>query len=237
MELKDTRPTLVMACATVMEEMLPLIPASMDHKVFDFGLHTKPEHLRRVLQAEIDSINGRFGTIILGYGLCSQALVGLRANGCQLVAPRVDDCIALFLGSRTAYSTQFNQEPGTYFLTKGWIEVGDTPFSDFDRNLKKYGPEKAAYIYQVMMGRYKRLAFINTGRSDLEKYRKITQQIAERFELNYEDLDGSDLLVRKLLLGPWDDEIIVIEPGNTFTLEQFIPAIRADSGKKNQSAG
>jgi hypothetical protein len=54
------------------------------------------------------------------------AVIGLRANGCTLVVPRVDDCISIFLGSHGAYKQQAGAEPGTYYLTKGWIEVGDT---------------------------------------------------------------------------------------------------------------
>jgi len=53
--------------------------------------------------------------------------------------PRVDDCIAIFLGSRAAYADQCHQEPGTYYLTKGWIEVGDTPFAEHERLVERYG--------------------------------------------------------------------------------------------------
>jgi len=52
----DYTRTLVMACATVIEEMLPLLPPGMQHQVFDFGLHVNPERLRRTLQAAIDAV-------------------------------------------------------------------------------------------------------------------------------------------------------------------------------------
>jgi hypothetical protein len=104
--------TLVMACATVIEEMLPLLPPGMQHQVFDFGLHVNPNKLRSILQEAIDAISGRYETIILGYGMCSQAIIGVKANGCRLVAPRVDDCIAIFLGSSGAYQRQCQAEPG-----------------------------------------------------------------------------------------------------------------------------
>ena len=115
----------VLACATVMEEMLPLLPAGMSSQVLDFGLHINPPNLKHVLQEAIDAAEA--DTVILGYGFCSMAVVGLRANGCTLVVPRVDDCIAIFLGSAQAYKQQSRAEPGTYYLTKGWIEVADTP--------------------------------------------------------------------------------------------------------------
>jgi len=211
-----------MACATVIEEMLPLLPTGMQHRVFDFGLHINAQRLRQTLQEAIDAVSGQFDTIILGYGLCSQALIGIKANSCRLVAPRVDDCIAIFLGSRSAYSLQCRAEPGTYYLTKGWIEVGDTPFSDYERTVQRYGKERAEYIYKILMGNYTRLALINTGQYDLENFRDYARRTAEQFSLRYEEIEGSDSMIRKLLNGPWDDEIVVIEPGEIFRLDQFL---------------
>jgi hypothetical protein len=89
----------VIACATVIEEMMPHLPPDVQYEVLDFGLHVNPEALRSSLQQAIDTASETAETIILGYGLCSQAVVGLRANDCTLVVPKVDDCIAIFLGS------------------------------------------------------------------------------------------------------------------------------------------
>jgi hypothetical protein len=217
----DNSRTLVMACATVIEEMLPFLPEGMDHQVFDFGLHVYPDKLRSTLQAAIDAVSGQYDTIILGYGMCSQAVIGIKANGCRLVCPRVDDCIAIFLGSRKAYTTQSRAEPGTYYLTKGWIEVGDTPFSEYAHAVERYGKERAERIFKVMLRNYKRLALINTGQYELEKYREYARHTAERFGLRYEEIEGSDALVKKTLFGPWDDDFVLLEPGETFTLQQF----------------
>ena len=217
----DNSRTLVMACATVIEEMLPLLPEGMDHQVFDFGLHVNPDKLRNTLQAAIDAVSGQYDIIILGYGMCSQAVIGIKANGCLLVCPRVDDCIAIFLGSRKAYNTQCRAEPGTYYLTKGWIEVGDTPFSEYEHAVERYGKERAERIFKLMLRNYKRLALINTGQYGLEKYREYARHTAERFGLRYEEIEGSDALVKKTLFGPWDDDFVLLEPGETFTLQQF----------------
>lgn len=218
----DYSRTLVMACATVIEEMLPLLPEGMQHQVFDFGLHINPDKLRRTLQEAVDAVGGQYDTVILGYGLCSQALIGIRASHCRLVAPRVDDCIAIFLGSRTAYTAQCHAEPGTYYLTKGWIEVGDTPFSEHERTVQRYGKERAEHIYRMMMGNYKRLALINTGQYELDKYRDYARHTADQFGLRYEEIKGSDTLVKKMLFGPWDGEFVVIEAGEAFSLQQFL---------------
>ena len=106
--------TKVLACATVIEEMLTMMPADYDYETLEFGLHVNPQALRVALQEAIDSASGTYDTLILGYGFCSQAVVGLEAKNCTLVIPKVHDCIAIFLGSGDEYSRQAKQEPGTY---------------------------------------------------------------------------------------------------------------------------
>lgn len=217
--------TAVIACATVIEEMLPLMPEGMEHRILEFGLHVYPDKLRTTLQATVDELvqahPGEELTILLGYGLCSQALVGVQARGCTLVVPQVDDCIAIFLGSRSAYKQQAGKEPGTYYLTKGWVEVGETPFSEYEHAVACYGQERARRLFKVMMTNYRRLALINTGQYEVDKYRDYARGIAERFELRYEEIPGATTLVEKLLSGPWDDEFVVLHPGETFRLDHF----------------
>ena len=218
--------TLVLACATVMEEMLPLMPPGMSHQVLDFGLHANPESLKSTLQAAIDNIEARFDTVILGYGLCSMAVAGLKANACTLVVPRVDDCIALFLGSGEAYKAQHSAEPGTYYLTKGWIEAGDAPFADYDRLVERYGVERAEWVLREMLKHYTRLALINTGQYEMERYRDYSRETAARFDLRYEEIPGSNALVTKMLYGPWDGDFVIARPGETIPLDAFLEALR-----------
>ena len=216
----------VIACATVIEEMAPLMPPEMAREVLDFGLHTRPAGLTAALQSAIDA-SPDLDTVLLGYGMCSRAVIGLRATHCRLVMPRVDDCIAIFLGSRSAYETQARGEPGSYYLTKGWIEVGDSPFDQADRLAVKYGREKADYMVRLMLHNYTRLAFIDTGATDLERYRDRARATAERFGLRFEEIEGSPSLVEKLLFGPWDGECVVVERGGIVRYEDFNPAADA----------
>jgi len=203
----------VLACATVIEEMLPFLPADVPHEVLDFGLHLRPEGLKKTLQERIDELSPQADVLLLGYGLCSLAVVGLQARSAHLVIPRVDDCIAIFLGSCAAYQAQARKEPGTYYLTKGWIEAGGTPFTEHERLVEKYGQARAERMTALMLKNYKRLAYIDTGQYDIERYREYARQTAANFNLRYEEIEGSPLLVEKMVAGPWDDEFVVVEPG------------------------
>ena len=217
----DPKRTKVIACATVIEEMLPFMPADVSYEILDFGLHLVPSNLKSKLQEAIDASCNDFNTILLGYGLCSMALVGLRANGCTLVTPRVDDCIAIFLGSRQSYMEQAKKAPGTYYLTKGWIEVADTPFDEYERMITQYGAERADRLMKIMLKNYTRLVYIDTGHKDKQRYLDYARKTAEQFSLRFEELPGSNSLILKLLRGQWDEEFLVVPPGATITYLDF----------------
>ncbi len=223
--------TKVIACATVMEEIRPLLREGIQTQTLDFGLHSKPEALRKILQDAVNASEGLADTVVLGYGLCSLAVVGLRSRTCQLVVPRVDDCIGLFLGSQQAYREQSRRHPGTYYLTKGWIEAGDSPFHQQAELAKRHGHQRARRMAALSLNNYTRVAFIRTGEGGLGGYRAWAKRAGVEFGLRYEELEGSSRLIRKLVHGPWDDEILVVCPGREIRFEDFLP-----EGERNGEA-
>jgi len=216
----------IIACQVVIEELLPLLPEGVEYETLDLGLHVNPDKLRTALQAKIDASGKKTGAILLGYGLCSRAVVGLHSEKCSLVVPCVDDCIGIFLGSREAYLKQTKTEPGTYYLTKGWIEAGDNLFGDHNKMMERYGPEQAEALIKRMLQNYTRLVFINTGQYRVEHYREYCKGIASRFSLRFQEILGATTLVEKIVNGPWDEDFVVVPPGQTITYEAFYASPR-----------
>lgn len=212
----------VIACATVIEEMIPFLPEDVPYEVLDFGLHLNPSELKSLLQKKIDKASEEADVLLLGYGLCSMAVIGLRASTATLVIPRADNCIAIFLGSSEEYKKQTQQVPGTYYLTKGWIEAGDSPFDEHKKLVEKFGKDVADRMMKMVLKNYKRLAFINTGDRELERYQAYSKCLAREFDLVYEEIEGNPTLVKKMINGPWDEEFVVVVPGQTLTYQEFI---------------
>lgn len=212
----------VIACETVIEEMQPFLPPAITVEVLDFGLHLVPGELKQMLQRSIDMTAASIQAIVLGYGLCAMAVVGLAAREQALIIPRMDDCIGIFLGSREAYQQQTAREPGTYYLTKGWIEVNDTPLEEYRRLEERYGAERASRMMSLMLKNYTRIAYIDTGLQDQDRYRAYAQEVAQHFDLKYEEIPGSNSLVKQMLLGPWDEEtFVIVPPGGRVTYAAF----------------
>jgi hypothetical protein len=213
--------TKIIACATIIEEVLPLMPPDMRYKKLEYGLHIHAEDLKKTLQEEINASAGEVENIILGYGLCSMAVVGLKSDNCTLIVPRVDDCIALFLGSQDGYKAQHKLEPGTYYLSKGWIEVGGTPFDEHMKLIEKHGEKKAARMMELMFRDYKRLALIITGQGDMERYRNYVKEKAQFYNMRYEEIPGSNTLIKKMLNGQMDDDFVIAPPGTPIKYSDF----------------
>ena len=91
------RPTVVIACRVMQELLGTMLPADMKVTYQDILLHNTPKKLAAALQASIDA-EPQPSTIIVGYGLCGNGLVGVKSGAHTLVIPRTHDCVAIFLG-------------------------------------------------------------------------------------------------------------------------------------------
>lgn len=211
----------IIGCETVIEEMMPLMPPGCAYRTIESGLHIRPEKLRGALQEAIDEETADTERFILAYGLCSMAVIGLRAAGSTLVIPRQDDCIGIFLGSRKKYLEQLRKEPGTYFLSKGWIDAGVTLIDEFKETEKRLGKERAERVRKRMFQNYTRLAYIDMGHPDQRYYREFSRKAAEELNLRYQEIRGTTKLLERIINGPWDDGFVVAPPGHTVSLQDF----------------
>jgi hypothetical protein len=224
-------PTVVIACRVLEDLLTRLMPKDLAKQVTltDYGLHRFPSQLNDTVQEAIESIEEP-SLVVLGYGLCGDGLNGIKAGRHTLLIPRTDDCIALLLGSYQAYRREFEAEPGTYYLSKGWLESGSYPLKEYEEYVEKYGPDDAAWIMDMQYQHYERLLLVGHNQADLGKYRPLAQEIArycERWGMRYEELFGSDAYVRRLAevaaaLDRADEDFLVIPPGGEIRQDQFL---------------
>jgi hypothetical protein len=214
-----------------------LSPHTVDVELFKIGLHNQPLNLRVRLQAQIDGASGQgYDAITLAYGLCGQATAGLVAREIPLVIPRAHDCITLFLGSRSRYQAQFEHNPGTYWYAHDYIQRRDNTSTslslgagvDNDRLqeryqefVEKFGEDNAQYLMEVMgawQSHYNRAAYIDMGVGDGAAVEALARDEAQRRGWTFERVAGDHTLIRRLLAGDWDDDFLVVEPGQEITM-------------------
>jgi hypothetical protein len=224
-------PVVVIACQVLQSMLEQLLPQDLAKQVtfMDYGLHRVPSKMTWSLKDAIDSIQEP-SLVMLGYGLCGNGLNGIKAGNHTLLVPRTDDCISILLGSRQAYMREFEAVPGTYYLSKGWLESGSHPLKEYETYVEKYGAAEAEWIMDQQYQHYERLVLVAHSEADMDKYRPQAQEVArycERWNMRYQEILGSDDYVRRLVevataLDTVDGDFLVIPPGGEISQNEFI---------------
>ena len=226
------------ACKVLGAALERVLPPDLAAQVnfLDYGLHRVPVKLTDAVQDALLEIEMP-SLVILGYGLCGNGLRGIRSGPHTLLAPRTDDCIALLLGSYRSYMQQFARTPGTYYLTKGWLESGSHPLKEYYEYLPKYGHETTMWLLDQQYSNYERIALVASNSEELVAYREQAQEVArfcERWNMRYEEITGSDDYVRRLIdtaIGLRDGtlmpdsvypDFLVITPGQEIRQEMYM---------------
>lgn len=211
-------------------------------------LHNTPDVMTVKLQEAIDSVNKNYDKILLGYGLCSNGVVGLKSEKHEILIPKVDDCISLFLGSKKRYLEEFKKDPATYYLCRGWIEYGGDPYRGYlvwtgqenkipaswirtgqkDIYGRRYDNEMAKFLFVEMMKNYTQVTLIDND--DLEEiHKEYTKDMVDFMSRMLEKkiilkvIKGSSEFLEKLAKCQYDEvNFLKFKPGRKILQEDFM---------------
>jgi hypothetical protein len=227
-------------------------PHVVDVSLLRRRLHDTPQLLRGRLQAEIDAASETdppYDAVVLAYGLCGGASAGIAAAGVPLVVPRAHDCTTLLLGSRERYEHEFEAHPGTYWYSPDYLERSDPDRGESAGGLvgigattdeaeeavyadyvARFGQDNAAYLMEVTevwRSHYDRAALVDTGVGEMAGVEERVRLEAERRGWLFERLTGELVLIRRLLDGDWDEDFLVLQPGQRLAMTYDPAIIRA----------
>ena len=201
------------------------------------GLHNEPDKLRAEVQKALErteDMRGRsYDATLLGYGLCSNGIVGLTSE-IPVVVPRGHDCMTLLIGSKEKYQEYFDSHRGIYWYSSGWIETGTQPGKErYDKTLaeyrEKYGDDNARFLMeaeQSWFSEYDWATYIDWGFARSQEEKKYTKNCAEFLGWNYDELKGSPDLMQRFLDGQWDDkDFLTVAPGQKIAEDLTNPGI------------
>jgi hypothetical protein len=222
----------LIACEVLLRELCDAVahsPHTIDVAFVTKGLHDRgSKPMREELQRMVDEAEGRgYSAVLLGYALCGNGLQGLVARSAPLVIPRAHDCIALLFGSRRRYQEFFENNPGVYFRSTGWLERGRDLEQLAQRKLgigytlaeliDRYGEENGHYLFDELYRyekSYTRLTYIRTGLEADAHFEEEAQEEARQRNWRFDTVEGNLSLFRQLAAGDWDPEdFLVVPPG------------------------
>jgi hypothetical protein len=212
-------------------------PHAVDSETLTMGLHDLGVSMRPHLQERIDAADGNgYDAILLGYALCGRGTEGLLAGKTQLVLPRAHDCIGLLMGDRHRYLAYFENHPGVYYRSPGWIEYqepGQTALVPAQISANKtlgerrsreeliaqYGEDNGNFLFEQFSAfrqHYSGLTYISTGVETDQACRSQACAEAEKEGWVFDDVQGSLELLERLVNGEWNgSDFLIVPPGAT----------------------
>ena len=214
--------THLIACEMLRDEVeLAMARTGIEYPTIwlDKGLHDTPEKLRASLQDKIDQLD-RYDTILLAMALCGGALDGISCGHARLAVPKFDDCIRIILslepGMRNAADAR------SLYYTRQWLDSAGHLTRQQEQYLEKYGEKKTKKIMRLMLANYKSCRMVDTGAYDMAQWEDRARADADALGLEYGTQQGSVRVLEKLLRQEFDEEFLVVEPGETLTQRMFL---------------
>ncbi len=208
-------------------------PNLLDIEFVELGEHAQPNRLRERLQERITAAENEdkaYDAILLAFGLCGNATVGLRSARTPLILPRAHDCATLLLGSREIFRKHFADNPSRGFSSSGYMERGDyflrtdeaggtrvQPGDEYAAYVAQYGEENARYLMETLnpahaAGDDTSAIFIEIpetrGAGALERFLEKAQAAGKTALV----LPGNLRLIRMLLDGEWPEAEFLTAP-------------------------
>jgi hypothetical protein len=100
--------------------------------------------------------------------------------------------------------------------------------------VEKYGKEKADYLMEVMgawQSHYQRAVFIDLGIGDSTAVETQAQSEATQRGWAFERVAGDLVLIRRLLVGDWEEDFLLLQPGQKITTvynDDVVGCVQAD---------
>ncbi len=213
----------VIACRVIQAELDEIRGSDPEVEVIylDQALHRTPDKMPGLVQEQVDKASKYASRIVLGYGLCSNGIVGVSAGRQGLIVPRAHDCIAFLMGSCAAYDECFAQRPGTYYLSRGWIAERKDPLGIMEEEYtERVGRETAIWVMNEELKHYTHITLIRTGQVNGALVERAGRN-ASFFGKQYAEITGSLDYFRKIINGPYNDEDFLQVPPNGSIKQEF----------------
>lgn len=176
-------------------------------RVLELGLHSNIPVLTKGVQKAVQNTAPHVDAILLGYGLCGNALKDATQLFKDISIPvmlpmqnnePVDDCVGLIIGGRENYYDEQRKCAGTMFMNAGFSR-------HWNKILSMDIPEKLLHkkdkILKRLMGNYERSLLLSTPVLGEKELTENTHAFNEQFGLKVETRKGTLFLLENA----WQD--------------------------------
>ena len=182
---------------------------------FDVSLHSNPQKMHQVLQQHVDE-NTDADEILICVSGCGKSTLGLKATTADVSLPRTMDCIDILLSG-----TGINRPQGSIFMTKSWMEFSKASTICHEKMIRERGYDAAAETLRKLYKGFTDFYIIDTGTYDTKAVEEYITPLVKILDGNIKYLPGKYGVLKKLLSGNYDHDIIHIAKGSSVDISEF----------------
>lgn len=186
----------------------------------DTALHAEPKDMRAALWATMEKLDEDVDTVLIAMGLCGGSVSELPLPK-NIVIPKVDDCITMLMHTDDRWYPNLKKSGHMYLADDidGKLSIPKIKAEQ----IEKYGEKKGQRIFDIWFDSYRFVDIVDTGCYDCrcDDYVEKAQLSADLIHSQLQYVEGSNILLEKLVAGNWDHQFIQGKKGQILFKEDF----------------
>lgn len=179
----------------------------------DRTLHNCPCKLHMCIQNVICE-HQDVDEILLSYGLCGNATLGLFSENTKLIMPAFDDCICQYLYKKIdCKQRHVVPEKGCFYLTREWTIDAQGIVQQCEDIYAKYGKDNGQVIIDEIYADYHTLVLLKTEAYDVDKICGYVDKAMKYTGMRVKMQNANTEILENLLKGDYSRMMVKLHPG------------------------
>ena len=186
--------------------------------------HRDPKEMREHILEKLDNLPEGTENVLVCMGYCGGSWEGVAKNSCRIVLPRIDDCVSLVMQLTDEPKSNLKEDTHFYVRDKDPSKESIKAIFEHMANAQNLDQETREKYHKHWQDMYEEIDIIDTPINDArsqEYYDKVKVD-ADWLDARLEYVMGGTHMIEKLIKGDWDDQFLVLEPGEPATKAEML---------------
>ena len=186
--------------------------------------HRDPKEMREHILEKLDNLPEGTENVLVCMGYCGGSWEGVAKNSCRIVLPRIDDCVSLVRQLTDEPKSNLKEDKHFYVRDKDPSKESIKAIFEHMANAQNLDQETREKYHKHWQDMYEEIDIIDTPINDArsqEYYDKVKVD-ADWLDARLDYVMGGTHMIEKLIKGDWDDQFLVLEPGEPATKAEML---------------
>ncbi|MBO5995124.1 MAG: DUF1638 domain-containing protein [Firmicutes bacterium] len=219
--------TVILACSSLkdyVEEAQRRLGTEIETIYLNRLYHRDPNEMREHILDKLDKLSEGTDTVLVAMGYCGGSWEGVAKNTCRIVLPRIDDCVSLVMQLTDEPKSDLKEPKHFYVREKDPSRESIKGIFEHMAARQDLDPETTEMYHKHWQDMYDEIDIIDTpiNNARSQEYFDKVKVDADWLDAKLDYVMGGTHMIEKLIRGDWDDQFLVLEPGEPATKKEML---------------